>query len=201
MAALAGLPSHNLFFIRGEHHLKAPTYVQLTVLAFAILSLLQANGGFWQAMLSSLSILGSFSGSLFTSMIIYRLVFHPLRSFPGPIMFWLSKLWHVLRVAPSMQNHIVLESLHKRYGDFVRTGTLYLSPLAFKLISDSKIGPSELTIFNPGVFDVIGGAGTKCVKAPWYDMLYPLIAINSIRDRNGYAPRRKMWDAALNTKG
>ena len=135
MAALAGLLSHNLFFIRGEHHLKAPIYVQLTVLAFAILSLLQANEGFWQAMLSSLSILGSFLGSLFTSMIIYRLVFHPLRSFPGPIMFRLSKLWHVLRVAPSMQNHIVLQSLHKRYGDFVRTGVLYLLPLAFKSIS------------------------------------------------------------------
>lgn len=62
-------------------------------------------------------------------------------------------------------------------------------------------GPGELTVFHPGVFDAIGGAGTPCIKAPWYDMLYPMVAINSVREKNGYAHRRKVWDTALNLKG
>ena len=41
---------------------------------------------------------------------------------------------------------------------------------------------------------MIGGPGTTCRKSDWYDMLHPLIAINSIRPMTGYAPRRAKWD-------
>ena len=30
-------------------------------------------------------------------------------------------------------------------------------------------------------------------------MLYPLVAMNSIREKAGYIPRRSKWDQALNT--
>jgi hypothetical protein len=32
-------------------------------------------------------------------------------------------------------------------------------------------------------------------------MLYPLIALNSIREKEGYAPRRKLWDDAFKSRG
>ncbi|KAL9623092.1 MAG: hypothetical protein Q9160_002606 [Pyrenula sp. 1 TL-2023] len=55
----------------------------------------------------------------------------------------------------------------------------------------------ELTIFEPEVYNAISGPGSKCIKSDWYDMLHPMVALNSIREKAGYAPRRKMWDEAL----
>jgi len=121
-AAIAGLLSHNLFFIRGEHHLKAPMYVQLGSLLVAGLFVLRARNGQEQALRETISVVGAYLGALFTSMTVYRLAFHPLRSFPGPFMYKVSKLWHVLKVVPSQQNYRILDQLHHEYGDFVRTG-------------------------------------------------------------------------------
>lgn len=59
------------------------------------------------------------------------------------------------------------------------------------------LGPSELTVFHPDVFRAVNGPGTTCIKSDWYDMLHPLVAINSIRSKVGYAPRRANWDHAL----
>ena len=78
----------------------------------------------------------------------------------------------------------------------VQIGTL-ISLTLFSL----TVGPSELTVFEPEVFTVIGGPGTKCTKSAWYDMLWPLIALNSIREKEGYAPRRRLWDESFKPKG
>ena len=121
-AAGAGLLSHNLFFIRGEHHLKGPIYVQLGCLFVAGLFVLRVRNGQIQALEETLVATGAYLGALFASMTVYRLIFHPLRSFPGPFMYKISKLWHVLKVAPSQQNYRILDQLHHEYGDFVRTG-------------------------------------------------------------------------------
>ncbi|KUI57709.1 Tryprostatin B 6-hydroxylase [Cytospora mali] len=180
--ALAGLLSHNLIFIRGEHHLWAPKYVQFGCLLIVISLALRSRYGQEHALKETSIAASSFLSALFTSMIVYRLAFHPLRSFPGPFMWKISKLWHVFKVAPSQKNYLLLDELYHEYGPFVRTG------------------PGELTVFHPEVFDVIGGTGTTCIKAPWYDMLYPMVAINSVREKAGYAPRRRVWNTALSTR-
>lgn len=69
------------------------------------------------------------------------------------------------------------------------------------LYTYTTLGPSELTIFHPQVMNLIGGPGTTCIKAAWYDMLYPLVALNSVRGKAGYTPRRRVWDNALGLKG
>ena len=58
-----------------------------------------------------------------------------------------------------------------------------------------------MTVFHPGVFEAIGGTGTTCIKSSWYDMLHPMIAINSVRSKEGYAARRRVWNTALSIKG
>ncbi|KAI0389676.1 cytochrome P450 [Xylariaceae sp. FL0594] len=58
-------------------------------------------------------------------------------------------------------------------------------------------GPQELTIADPGIWDALSGRDNTCVKAPWYDMMYPYMSLNSIRGREGYRARRKLWDEAL----
>ena len=124
VAAVAGLLSHNLFFIRGEHHLKAPLYIRLWCLFSAgfFVFFLRHGNGYEQALKETAFIMGAYLGPLLASMVIYRLIFHPLRAFPGPFMYKISKLWHVLQVAPSQQNFLVLDEMHRQYGDFVRTG-------------------------------------------------------------------------------
>ena len=66
------------------------------------------------------SILG-YLFALFASIAARRLFFHRLQSFPGPILAKVSKLWHLYHCLDS-RNHLVLDDLHNRYGDFVRTG-------------------------------------------------------------------------------
>lgn len=124
-AAAGGILSHWTYFIHGEHHVAAPKLVRLA-LALPMI----AFAGMWhftdftwlQAARLTTQVVLSFYASLWTSIILYRVVFHRLRRFPGPFMFKVSKLWHVYKLVPNSDNYLQLDELHKKYGDFVRTG-------------------------------------------------------------------------------
>jgi hypothetical protein len=66
-------------------------------------------------------IMATYAVGLYGSMIVYRLFFHPLRHFPGPVLVKVSKFWHVFWLS-GLQNHLLMEDLHQQYGDFVRIG-------------------------------------------------------------------------------
>ena len=125
VAAVAGILSHNLIFIRNEHHIRAPQIFHF----FLLLSLffLIGEARIWavndagQAAQASAFIILSYGASLFTSITIYRIFFHKLRKFPGPIGARVSKFWHVGKLL-RQPNFKVLDELHQQYGDFVRTG-------------------------------------------------------------------------------
>ena len=126
-----GLASHNLYFIRGEHHLAAPAiFVGAIVLSILIYGyeyrLAPAHAAF-----NAFSIIGAFNTALFTSMTVYRTIFHPLRSFPGPFGARICKLWHLYNILDS-KNHVFLHRLYEKYGPIVRTG-LYLSRPALRI--------------------------------------------------------------------
>lgn len=70
---------------------------------------------------TSLSVILSYNAALFSSILLYRRFFHRLRDFPGPTWAGLTKFWHVFHCLDS-QNHLLLEDLHHKYGQFVRTG-------------------------------------------------------------------------------
>ena len=123
-ALAAGLLSHVCYFVRGEHHIAAPTLLKTyLVLAIVVVSFeLKTVGlGFLDAALATLAVCSSYASSIFASMLVYRLFFHRLRHFPGPILTRISKLYHAWQVRESDQ-YIFLEQLHQEYGDFVRTG-------------------------------------------------------------------------------
>ena len=123
-ATATGISSHLLFYIRGEHHVRAPSIVRLyvAVVGIAFLSLLRINENVYQHALSStLSLWVAYCFGLFTSMIIYRLFFHRLKHFPGPLLAKTTKLWHAMNVLNAKQ-YLLLDKWHKQYGDFVRTG-------------------------------------------------------------------------------
>ncbi|KAH7034608.1 cytochrome P450 [Microdochium trichocladiopsis] len=185
ISAVTGIASHRLYFKHGEHHMQATFYIQCWMLitatlwlAFTGLNLIRNPSEAVPATRTTIAINAAFFAGLYASVLIYRTVEHPLHHFPGPKLAKVSKLWHLVHVLRK-QNHVFLDDLHGKYGRIVRTG------------------PQELTVFDPDVFRAISGPGTTCIKAPWYDMLHPYVAVNSIRPKKGYAARRKHWDEAL----
>lgn len=127
-----GIVTHRLYFIRGEHHLQAPTYLKLWMLSSAALIStifvaevheLGANAS--QAALDTFrtfGLLGLFYfGPLFTSIVVYRLFEHRLRHFKGPRLAAVSKFWHLWKVLFTSNNDL-LDQLYHKYGKIIRTG-------------------------------------------------------------------------------
>lgn len=80
---------------------------------------------------SSLACL-SFLAGLGISTVVYRLLFHRLRHFPGPLGAKISRLYTVwLTQRSGLRYHLELERLHAEFGDFVRTG-LSISSISWK---------------------------------------------------------------------
>ena len=126
-AASLGFISHHLIFIRGEHYEESPLWLRLYLLVSAMLFVGQMVIDHAQAREAAVAVswvMTSFSASLLTSILIYRIFFHRLRSFPGPFLAKTTKFWHVSAVARNSDNFCQLDRLYHRYGDFVRTGRL-----------------------------------------------------------------------------
>lgn len=124
IAAAAGLLAHHLCFIRGEWHLVAPLLFMITVLvpvADVVLAITKDNSGPLGVVYTTILNVASFYSALFTSIAIYRLLFHPLRRYPGPFWAKLSKLWHFFHCLNG-QNHLLMEELYHKYGNVVRVG-------------------------------------------------------------------------------
>jgi len=66
----------------------------------------------------------SFFAGLATSMLLYRVFFHPLRHFPGPFPARVTKLYGTWLAGRRVMYYKDLAEMHDKYGDFVRTGEL-----------------------------------------------------------------------------
>ncbi|KAI0485117.1 cytochrome P450 [Xylariaceae sp. FL0804] len=171
-----GVLLHLALFIRGEWHLHAAGIFLAHAFVFALLlarQLVSAPGTCYGVVLLFLVYLCG----LLISMSLYRVYFHRLRSFPGPRLAALSKLWHVW-LCRNAQNHLVLDSWRLQYGTFVRSG------------------PSEITIFHPAGLEWLDGSSNRNIRSDWYDLLYPSIQVFS-RDPCIQASRRRVWDKAM----
>ncbi|KAK2873645.1 hypothetical protein FQN49_002198 [Arthroderma sp. PD_2] len=182
-ASIVGIIAHHAVFKEGEWHMKAPIltkfYFSITsavVIGEALYSVYYDIPNIWRgAILITITTL-----SLFASIIFYRIFFHRDRRFPGPFLAGVTKLWHTFHCAGA-QNHLVVEKLHRKYGDFVRTG------------------PAEITIFHPEAISKFDGPGNKCSKAVWYDFLLPHVGVNTMRNKTFHDQRRRVWTKGLST--
>ncbi|KAA8568678.1 hypothetical protein EYC84_007681 [Monilinia fructicola] len=187
LASLAGLTSHLGYFIHGEHHMQSlqwllaafssPLLVSLALLALDVAS------SYGEVAKLTTVIVASFFASLVSSIVIYRVLFHPLRRFPGPFAAKLTKLSHVWRLRGTSDNYLQAHRLHATFGDIVR------------------VGPNELSIVKPGAVKALMGQGSKCTKSPWYDVVgLPHTTTHLERDRVRHGKRRKVWDRAFSAK-
>lgn len=133
LGAALGLVSHWTYFIRGEHHRFSAVYVYL---ALTIPLSLFAAQHFWLhvnnyiAAKTTVVLTTSYWSALWTSIILYRLLFHRLRKFPGPFLAKTTKLYHAFCVLKE-NNFELLREWHEEYGPIVRVGksiTLGLDP-------------------------------------------------------------------------
>ncbi|TDZ32606.1 Trichothecene C-15 hydroxylase [Colletotrichum spinosum] len=112
----------------------------------------------WPAVAVSLSILYLFLSS------IYNITLHPLRKYPGPKLWAISRLPSIIMLLRGNPHKEILE-LHRKYGDTVRIGPNHLSfqsPDAWKEIMGHRKGKGEenqkdpdFTVTDEGGMDII----------------------------------------------
>ncbi|KAF2869050.1 cytochrome P450 [Massariosphaeria phaeospora] len=187
--ALLGLISHYVLN-HGEWdkwtHILLPSWV----LAFGALAVVEYFfNPYMQSLFQVVRITSGIAivyfGSLLTSMLVYRGMFHPLGKFPGPFLSRLSKFYSVHLVLKNIQYYNEVEKLHKDYNsDIVRTG------------------PRELSIISPDAISLVHGPSTKCTKGPFYNGPIHLegTSLMTERDVKKHAQRRRLWDRAFNVK-
>lgn len=185
----------------------ATSLLKLSAASFAAVAAFEAayqGLSLASALAASGEICSTYLSCLFASMVIYRTVFHRLRHFPGPALAKVSKLWHVARCLDS-KNHLLLERLHREYGDFVRTGARPPKHSRSTIRKKAKIicsGPNELTIFAPNVLPtILEGPSNPFSKPAWYDSLQPYIGLTNHRNRKVHERHRRVWDHGFTTQG
>ncbi|KAE9366630.1 cytochrome P450 [Stipitochalara longipes BDJ] len=178
-AVAAGVTAHLGYFIHGERHEQAPATIALSLIAPILIfwiQLVYLGESFVASAFTTTAVSASFAIALWMSMVIYRLFFHPLRHFPGPVGAKISKFWHSYNSLPRLDGFRWLDRMYHEYGDFVRTG------------------PNEIAIFDPAAVSIILGPGSRCIKGPFYDITKPLISVQTTRDKQVHAKRRRVWD-------
>jgi tryprostatin B 6-hydroxylase len=123
---ISGILSHRLYFIQGEHHLKAPQYLAAWFSSMLVIITILNLTDFKVLQYTVLANC-AFLGPLFGSIVIYRTLQHPLRDFNGPRLASITKIWHLAHMFRT-SNHLFLDRLVKEYGRFVRTGEFSLFP-------------------------------------------------------------------------
>ena len=122
-AATLGVASHLVLYIRGEWE-RDVLIVAVRYATFAGLMMAYMMEFRQQAFDQSLRMVGtlyaSYVAGLFGSICCYRLLLHPLSSFPGPFGAKLTAFWSVGSSVPGLKFHEKVQALHRTYGDFVR---------------------------------------------------------------------------------
>lgn len=127
----SGVLVHRVIFNRGEWDLKAPQVALLYLLSAVSLAIIFS----WSldvdeprskqlscSVIASLFTATLHIAGLLSSLLVFRLYQHPLRGFPGPTLARCSHFWVVGLTVKRWHLYEELQTLHLKYGDFVRIG-------------------------------------------------------------------------------
>ncbi|KAK4226845.1 CypX cytochrome P450 [Podospora fimiseda] len=186
ISAIGGIAAHWAYFIHGELDVKAANIARLQLAVFALLTYLKFSYedlSIWEALLRSAVVAGGYVVGLSIIIIIFWLSprLSPLGHVPGPFSYRFSKLPHMWHMGLRRKCEI-LEDLHGQYGDVVRTG------------------PNEVTVFGLDAYNQVHESDSKCIRAAYYDILHPLVSLDTTRDEQIHTYRRKLWDQAFSIK-
>ncbi|KAK2734555.1 hypothetical protein FQN55_002597 [Onygenales sp. PD_40] len=181
LAAVAGITTHLGFFIHGEHHRYGHKIVKAYIYLFFSLGaaiLYFTHYAVAKTIINTLLISASYLAGLYGSISAYRVLFHPLRQFPGPFLCRLSNIYHSSLLKKS-DNYLVMHKLHEKYGPICRTG------------------PGNLSVNVPEAVQAFLGSDSKCSKTPWYEQSLPLVNLHTMRDKKVHEKRRKVFSKAF----
>lgn len=149
----------------------------------SLLAVMSAGCGVLKSLILVFLLDLSYFLPLFISIAFYRLFFHALCKFPGPFWARLSMFWRIKQML-SQDHYVLIDGLHKEYGDVVR------------------IGPRHLSVNGVSGFLSIYGAGSKCGRAQAYDASPSPGGRSILNDRivERHHKRRPAWDKALNSR-
>ncbi|GAB1318032.1 Cytochrome P450 E-class, group IV [Madurella fahalii] len=186
VAAITGILSHILYFIRGFHDTRALGIITVHGSAYVMLcAFAMAQRGVSAGLLASSMVFGSYLVALFTSIVTYRLFFHPLRRFPGPLAAKITKL-HGLYTGVNGQIHVEQNKLLAKYGNIVR------------------IAPNELFIVSSEAIPKIHASKSGCKKRDTgiYDVILYKGESNlvSMLNHEEHRWRRQVWERAMTKK-
>ncbi|OTA54002.1 cytochrome P450 monooxygenase-like protein [Hypoxylon sp. EC38] len=181
--AITGVLAHHGIFIHGEWHMKIPQIIMghMMLLGVVVYVLVNYHSSLATTIIASGLTSSCYFSSLFASMTIYRLFFHATSQFPGPTLAAVTKLWHVFHTLDS-RNYKFLETLHSKYGPFVRTG------------------PNEISIFHPAAIQALDAWKSQTTKDVWYDVLKPHESAVFTRDNILHKEWRRSWSQSLSKK-
>ncbi|KFA81099.1 hypothetical protein S40288_01033 [Stachybotrys chartarum IBT 40288] len=171
---------HQTYFKHGEHHLQAFTYAQIALSAVTVgagLPLLAKDLVSYTSA-EALSFIAYFFGGLYSSLVVYRLFYHPLNKFAGSLWARLSSLWLSVQVRNG-DGHRQITRLHEQYGEFIR------------------VGSSDLSITHPKGVTAIYGPRSACVKGVWYELTHHMVSLQTTRDKQTHKQCRRIWSEAF----
>lgn len=124
-AATLGIVSHLTFFrvLAVEEYLLGLLALYLTTVVAIVYAYFSVTDfSLFQVLIRVLWISTCYNVSLMSSVGIYRLFFHRLHRFPGPVLSKLSRCYDTYLAGRNVQYNKEIEKLHETYGDFIRTG-------------------------------------------------------------------------------
>ncbi|KAH8802977.1 cytochrome P450 [Xylogone sp. PMI_703] len=180
-AIVLGIASHILLFMRGELDNYAIPITLSFILGFfltVIFISFQLNSILGGIIVGSLlSFL--YQVTLGTSILIYRLFFHRLSSFPSSRFYVLSKIVAAYYAARTGRYFAIVQRIHQHYGDIVR------------------IGPCEISINNVDALEPLYAGYSLCERGPWYNLYGPRLILHRTRNRQAHDLERVFWEHGL----
>ncbi|OQU93626.1 hypothetical protein CLAIMM_00108 [Cladophialophora immunda] len=183
VAFVVGLLSHQIFKRNEPSAYGCFGYIVGTNVAMAILSKalgIRTTTGLVQVAIIDLGI---YIATILTSMTLYRVFFHPLNRFPGPLFCKITRFvatYHALQ----RDTHVWLHDLHEKYGDVVR------------------VSPNELSYKSVTAVDAVHGSKAGNVaRGPFYggDPNRPANSMLSTQSLDEHRWRRKIWERGFGT--
>lgn len=182
-SAATGVAAHHLLFRHGEWDNSAPAIVTSYLVIFTVLNVTRLGELVTGVQdLNAFQLLVSHLVGLYSSIIVYRLFFHRLRKFPGPIAAAVTAFYASFLPARRLNKFEEVGKLHRKYGDYIR------------------LGPRELSIADPRAVKLIYGPASQTTKGPFYDGTVPYTSVHTTRSKMEHTRRRKAWDRAFSFK-
>ncbi|KZT29714.1 cytochrome P450 [Neolentinus lepideus HHB14362 ss-1] len=119
-----------------------------------------------------------YQAGLFGSMLVYRMLLHPLRAYPGPFSAKLTNFWCLKETTKGNKWHKQVKELHNQYGE------------------SASVGSREISICHPEAVQDVHGYKSTCVKS----INYPHSSLKLTRDKTFHSQRRKIWKRGFTDK-